>query len=169
MMMPIKFDKEQIEKEIQEFEKSFKSVILGTISKTGEVDVTYAPYLNYEGERYIYISEIGDHFDNLKDNPQKFEVMFLQDEKEAISVLVRKRLRYNVVAEFQERDEKFDKILDSFEESVGDGMKVVRKMQDFHLVKLSVIDGRFVKGFGQAYNLKDGDIIQMTGDKKSHR
>lgn len=168
MMMPVKFDKEQIRKEIEEFKGSFKSVILGTMSKSGKVDVTYAPYLTYENEGYIYISEIGDHFDNLKDNPQ-FEIMFLQDEKDAASVLVRKRLRYNVTAEFKERDEKFDIILDAFEEKVGEGMKVVRKMQDFHLVKLNVVDGRFVKGFGQAYRLKDGDIVQMTGDKKSHR
>ncbi len=168
MMMPIKFDKEQIKKEIEEFRGSFKSVILGTKSKDGEIDVTYAPYLDYKGEGYIYISEIGDHFDNLKDNPQ-FEIMFLQDEKEAASVLVRKRLRYNVTAEFKERDEKFNTILDLFEEKVGEGMKIVRKMQDFHLVKLNIANGRFVKGFGQAYNLKDGDVIQMTGDKKSHR
>lgn len=168
MMMPIKFDKEQIKKEVEEFRGDFKSVILGTKSKSGDVDVTYAPYLDFQGEGYIYISEIGDHFDNLKDNPQ-FEIMFLQDEKDAASVLVRKRLRYNVIAEFQERDEKFNTILDSFEEKVGEGMKVVRKMQDFHLVKLNIVNGRFVKGFGQAYNLKDGDIVQMTGDKKSHR
>ena len=168
MMMPIKFDKEEIKREIEEFKSEFKSVVLGTMSKSGDVDVTYAPYLDYEGKGYIYISEIGDHFDNLKDNP-KFEIMFLQDEKEAASVLVRKRLRYNVMAEFKDRDEEFDAILDVFEKKIGEGMKVVRKMKDFHLVKLNVINGRFVKGFGQAYNLKEEDVIQMTGDKKSHR
>ncbi|MGL4358120.1 MAG: hypothetical protein ACRCSY_05410, partial [Cetobacterium sp.] len=99
----------------------------------------------------------------------KFEIMFLQDEKEAASVLVRKRLRYNVTAEFQPRDERFETILDIFEERMGHGVKVVRKMEDFHLVKLNVIDGRFVKGFGQAFNLKGDDIIHMTGDKKTHR
>ncbi|MDX8335457.1 pyridoxamine 5'-phosphate oxidase family protein [Candidatus Cetobacterium colombiensis] len=168
MMMQIKFDKDQIKKEVKEFKSMFKSVVLGTQSKEGEVDVTYAPYLEYAGNDYIYISEIGDHFDNLKDNPN-FEIMFLQDENDVASVLVRKRLRYNVIAEFKERDDEFDTILDAFEEKIGDGMKVVRKMQDFHLVKLNILNGRFVKGFGQAYNLKDGEIIQMTGDKKSHR
>jgi len=169
MAMGMNFDKEELRKEIDEFEAGFKSVVLGTVSKDGEIDVTYAPYTKYEGERYIFISEIGDHYDNLVHNTQKFEVMFLQDENEAASVLVRKRLRYNVTAEFQPRDEKFEAILDVFEEKMGHGIKVVRKMEDFHLVKLNVIDGRFVKGFGQAFNLKGNEIIHMTGDKKTHR
>ncbi|MGL6066220.1 MAG: pyridoxamine 5'-phosphate oxidase family protein, partial [Cetobacterium sp.] len=89
MGMNNNIDKEEIKKEIDKFESEFKSVILGTISKDGEVDVTYAPYLKYEGEGYIYISEIGDHFNNLTENTQKFEIMFLEDEKEASSILAR--------------------------------------------------------------------------------
>ncbi|MGL4652302.1 pyridoxamine 5'-phosphate oxidase family protein [Cetobacterium sp.] len=169
MAMKVNLDKEELRKEIDEFEAGFKSVVLGTVSKAGEVDVTYAPYVKYEGEGYIFISEIGDHYDNLVENTQKFEIMFLQDEKEAASVLVRKRLRYNVIAEFQPRNERFETILDIFEERMGHAVKIVRKMQDFHLVKLNVIDGRFVKGFGQAFNLKGDDIIHITGDKKIHR
>ena len=169
MAMAMNLNKDELRKEIDEFEGSFKSVVLGTVSKNGEIDVTYAPYVKYEDAGYIFISEIGDHYDNLVENTQKFEIMFLQDEKEAASVLVRKRLRYNVTAEFQPRDERFETILDIFEERMGHGVKVVRKMEDFHLVKLDVIDGRFVKGFGQAFNLKGDDIIHMTGDKKTHR
>jgi|GEM_PF-6373561 len=37
MMVPIKFDKEQIKKEVEEFRGDFKSVILGTKSKNGDV------------------------------------------------------------------------------------------------------------------------------------
>lgn len=169
MGMNHNIDKEEIKKEIDKFESEFKSVILGTISKDGEVDVTYAPYLKYEGEGYIYISEIGDHFNNLTENTQKFEIMFLEDEKEASSILARKRLRYNVTADFQKRDERFESILDVFEEKIGNAIKIVRKMEDFHLIKLNVIDGRFVKGFGQAFNIKGNDVIQMTGDKKTHK
>ena len=171
MNMNMKFDKEEVRKEIVAFEDSFRSVILGTISKDGKVDVTYAPYVKHDGEFYIFISEIADHYNNLAENKQTFEIMFLQDETAAVSPLVRQRLRYNVTAEFQARDEKFEAVLDTFENTVGEAMKFVRKMQDFHLVKLNVLDGRFVKGFGQAYNLIDGDIIPMTGDKngKGHR
>lgn len=171
MMKEIKFNPEDILRETEEFIQGFKSVILGTVSKNGEIDVTYAPHVKVEGEHYIYISEIGDHYTNLAENNQKFEIMFLQDEKEALSVIVRKRARFNVTAEFLPRDEKFEKIMDIFEKNIGETFKVIRKMEDFHLVRLDVVDGRFVKGFGQAYLIKDGQVCQMTGDKegKGHR
>lgn len=158
-------------KETEEFIQSFKSVILGTVSKNGEIDVTYAPHFKIDGEHYIYISEIGDHYTNLKENNQKFEIMFLQEEKEVLSVIARKRARFNVTAEFLPRDEKFEKIMDIFEKNIGETFKIIRKMEDFHLVKLNIIDGRYVKGFGQAYILKDGEVTQMTVDKngKGHR
>lgn len=155
--------------EVEQYLSEFKSVVLGTISSVGKVDVTYAPYLKMDGEHYIFISEIGDHYSNLKNGSKNFEILFLQDESKAASPIVRKRARFNCTAEFQPRDEKFNEILDGFEKFVGKEIKAIRNMQDFHLVKLSFIDGRFVKGFGQAFLLKDGKVSHMTGDKKSHR
>lgn len=166
MMKEVKFNLEDIMKETEEFVQNFKSVILGTVSKGGEIDVTYAPHVKVDGEHYIYISEIGDHYKNLVENNQKFEIMFLQDEKEALSIIARKRARFNVTAEFLPRDEKFERIMDIFEKNIGETFKIIRKMEDFHLVKLNVTDGRFVKGFGQAYIIKDGQVCQMTGDKE---
>lgn len=169
MMREIKFNSEDIIRETEEFINSFKSVILGTVSKDGEIDVTYAPHFKIDGEHYIYISEIGDHYTNLTENNQKFEIMFLQEEKEALSIIARKRARFNVTAEFLPRDEKFEKIMDIFEENIGETFRIIRKMEDFHLVRLNVLDGRYVKGFGQAYLLKNGVASQITGDKKTHR
>lgn len=169
-MMKFEFNKEEIKKEARLFEEGFNSVILGTISSEGEVDVTYAPFINYQNERYIFISEIGDHYSNLKNNNKQFEIMFLQDEKESISAVLRKRLRFNATAEFLPRNEKFEKVLDAFQEKIGEHIKLIRNMKDFHLVKLNILDGRFVKGFGQAYILKDGDILQMMGLRdRGHR
>lgn len=172
MEIQINFDENSIKKEVEEFIQSFKSVILGTISKSGEIDVTYAPHLKIDGEHYIYISEIGDHYNNLIENQQKFEIMFLEDEKDAITAIARKRARFNVTAEFLSRDrENFEKIMDIFEKNIGEAFKIIRKMEDFHLVKLNILDGRYVKGFGKAYLLKDGKITQMTGDRngRAHR
>lgn len=162
-------NKDVILKECEEFIQSFKSVVLGTVSKDGEIDVTYAPHFKIDGEHYIYISEIGDHYTNLKENNQKFEILFLEDEAKALSTIARKRARFNVTAEFLPRDEKFEKIMDIFEKNIGETFKIIRKMTDFHLVKLHIIDGRYVKGFGQAYLLKNGTISQITGDRKTHK
>ena len=160
---------EKISAEIEEFISNFGSVLLGTINSEGQPNVTYAPFLKHENENYMYISEIGDHYDNLKNNG-KLEVSFLEDESKAKAITVRGRVRYASDFEFLPRDEKFEKVMDVFEANAGNTMTVMRKMTDFHLVKLNFLDGRFVKGFGQAYTIStDGKIAPMTGDKVTHK
>lgn len=166
MRIQKEFNPEEIMSEIKGFKDSFKNVILGTLSLNDEINVTNAAYLSYNEENYIFISEIGDHYQNLKNKKQTFEVMFIEDESEAANPLARKRLRYKANSEFLERDGKFEMILDEFEKKLGPAIKIVRKMEDFYLVKLNLLEGRFVKGFGQAYQVRNNQILQMTGDKK---
>ena len=143
----------------------FGSVVLGTVNAESEPNVTYAPYLRYEDKNYIYISKIGVHYDNLKNNG-KLELLFLEDEAKAKAVTVRQRVRFKAQAVFLERDEKFGKIMDAFEEKAGNTMKIMRDMTDFHLVELIFLEGSFVKGFGQAYTISEsGEMEPLTSDK----
>ena len=143
----------------------FGSVILGTVNAGNEPNVTYAPYLRYGDKNYIYISKIGVHYDNLKNN-SRLELLFLEDESKAMAVTARQRVRFKARAVFLERDEKFGKIMDAFEEKAGGTMKIMRNMTDFHLVELVFLEGSFVKGFGQAYSISEsGEMEQLTSDK----
>ncbi len=144
-------------------------MVLGTVNNKAYPNVTYAPFLRYENNNYIYISEIGDHYDNMKNNGN-LELLFLEDESKAKAITVRGRVRFASNFEFLPRDENFEKIMDAFEEKTGNTMNLMRKMKDFHLVKLNFLDGRYVKGFGQAYIITaDGKVEQMTADKVAHR
>lgn len=160
---------EVILKELNDYLDSFKSLTLGTLSPEGKVNVTYAPCVKFQDNFYIFISEVADHYDNLKANPDNFEVLFLEDEKIAASPIVRKRARFYSTCEFLERNNEFNIIMDIFEEKIGGAIKAIRNMEDFHLVKLNFLDGRFVKGFGQAYTIKGNKVTHMTGEKKGHR
>lgn len=97
--------------------------------------------------------------------------MFLEDESKAASVILRKRLRYRVNASFLERGERFDQIYDEFEKQTGGegGIKTIRKMLDFHLVKLEFKKGRFVKGFGQAYDIENGNVTHVGASGNPHK
>ena len=143
----------------------FGSVVLGTVNAENEPAVTYAPYLRYENKNYIYISKIGTHYDKLRNNG-KLELLFLEDESKAKAVTIRQRVRFKARAVFLERDEKFGKIMDAFEEKAGSTMKIMRDMTDFHLVELILLEGSFIKGFGQAYSISEnGEMEQLTSDK----
>lgn len=153
-----------VAKEIEEFKSNFNSVCLATLGENNEVVCSYAPFVATDLGNYIYISEVSEHFNNIKANPNNIELMFLEDESKAASVILRKRLRYRVDASFIERGEQFDKIYDEFERQTGaeGGIKTIRKMLDFHLVKLDFKKGRFVKGFGQAYDINQ-NVISFAG------
>lgn len=159
-------DTSKIKAEVAEFKKGFGSVVLATIDAKGEAQATYAPLVQTENGDYIYISEVASHYKDIKERPDNIEVLFVEDESKAASMILRKRLRYRVSAGFIERGADFDKIYDEFErQNKGDkGIEMIRQMTDFHLVKLSYGEGSFVKGFGQAYRLdKNGEIIHMKG------
>ncbi|ENQ6654144.1 HugZ family heme oxygenase [Campylobacter lari] len=161
---------ENIHQEINEFIAQYNSIILATLTENGETTCSYAPFFRFQSENYIYISQISEHFNNIKTNPKNIEVMFLEDECKASSVTLRKRLRYKASATILERDNDFDKKYDEFEKQVKDdkAIKMIRTMLDFHLIKLDFHNGRFVKGFGQAYDIQDGKIIHIKG-KHPHK
>ncbi len=161
----------EVAKELNDFMLSFHSVSLATLNSNKEVVCSYAPFVNTQWGNYIYISEVSEHFDNIKNNPNNIEIMFLEDESKAASAILRKRLRYRVNASFLERGEKFDSIYDEFEKQTGggSGIKTIRTMLDFHLVKLEFGKGRFVKGFGQAYDIDGEKITHIASGSNPHK
>lgn len=161
-------EEENLKVEINEFTNKFKSVILGTVTKEGEPTVSYAPFIKYLGENYIFISDTGEHYHNLKNNG-KLEVLFIEDEEKSNSISLRKRVKFKTNVEFLEKNEYTEKILDELEK-IDIVVKITRTMKDFSLVKLVFNEGRYVKGPGKAFDItKDKRIIPVTQDKSGHR
>lgn len=156
---------ERIKAKIDEFRQSVKSCVLATLDADGAPVASYAPIISLDGKNYIYISAIAEHYDNLKRNPNQVEVMFLEDESQAKSIIVRTRLRYKATARFIPREDPIvEKALDKLAETMNDvgGIKTIREFTDFDLVELTFGTGRFVRGFGQAYRIHaDGEISHI--------
>ena len=160
-----------IKQEIDAFAKAFGLGVLASISPSGEALATYAPVIHSEGRFYIYISEVAEHYASIRANPNNVELMFLEDESKAQSVILRKRLRYRVNARFVERDsQEFENVFAQFIEQSGGsgGIKTIKNMHDFHLIQLIVRNGRYVKGFGQAYAITNGEISYLGGSGNPH-
>lgn len=165
-------DVHTISDEIAAFKKEFGSILIASIDKEGNAICSYAPLMQIENKAYIYISEVAEHFHSIAANPSKIEVMFLEDECKAKSVILRKRLKYRAQARFIERNnQEFEQALNSLESAMGGagGIKTIRQMSDFHLIELQLGLGRFVKGFGQAYDiLPNGEVKQVGGSGNPH-
>lgn len=158
---------DEILKEMLSFRDGFGSVVIASVDRDHHAIASYAPLLRFQDRFFIYISEMAEHYQSIRSNPNSIEVLFLEDEKEAKSVILRKRLRYKTKAVFKEKDSEFEQIFDHFEAKHPNsgGLKTIRKMGDFHLVELFFQEGRFVKGFGAAYDIDAEGNLKFAAEK----
>ena len=161
-------EEEKLKMEINEFIGQFKSALLATLSSENYPCISYAPFFRYHGENYIFISETGEHYNNLMENG-KLEILFIEDEEKSNSVSLRKRVKYRATSEFMPRDEKFEGVMDEFQK-IDSVIKMTRAMKDFSLVRLNFLKGRYVKGAARAFDItEDRRIIALTDETHGHR
>ncbi|WP_027327097.1 HugZ family heme oxygenase [Helicobacter pametensis] len=166
MSVPKTMEYDKIKQEMLEFRAKFGSVMIASIDENHQAIASYAPLLTYKDRFFIYISEVAEHYASIKANPNSIEILFLEDEASAKSVILRKRLRYKTKAVFREKDAEFDEIFDHFEQNNANagGLKSIRKWDDFHLVELIFQKGRFVKGFGAAYDIDEKGNLKFAAE-----
>lgn len=146
--------------ELQEFIKTFKSVNISSLSIDNKVLCSYAPIIFKNNEMFILISEVAKHFANIKNNPNNVEIMFLEDECKAASIFARKRLSYQVNATIV--DDRKEELFEALKEIHGNEVEVFKTMLDFHFIKLEIKSGRFVKGFGKAYDIDTFNNLSLV-------
>lgn len=161
---------EDLAKEIDEFKRSFSSVIIASVDSKNNAISSYAPVIFDDNDIYIFISEVSEHYHSIKANPDKVEIMFIEDESKAKSVFVRIRLRYKVNAEILNRDQDFDRLFKLLKkQNPKTHVDMFYGVKDFHFVKLEVKKGRFVKGFGAAYEIDANQNINAVRINKPHK
>ncbi len=169
--IPQTTDLHGVQQDLENFRAGFSSVCIASLSPENQVVCSYSALLVDELEGhpqfYIYVSEVAEHFKAFKAHPDNVEIMFLEDEASAKSPILRRRLRYKTHLHFIDRGAEFDRVYDSFlnKHGKGRGLETIRHMQDFHLIKLEFIKGRFVKGFGQAYDVDAHGNLSYVGGK----
>ena len=113
-----------------------------------------APYVRgTAGDFYIYISRLSEHTADLIANPQA-SVLIIEDESAAKQVFARMRASYLCEVEtIHSGNPSYPKILEQMAQRFGNVVELLRSLPDFVLFRLSPLSGRFVAGFGQAYDL----------------
>ncbi|MBF2063583.1 MAG: pyridoxamine 5'-phosphate oxidase family protein [Calothrix sp. C42_A2020_038] len=145
------------------FVSEFQSLMLGTVSKNGIPNVSYTPFVIDESKNiYIYVSGLSTHTQNLYTAPLA-SVMFIEDELQSQQIFARRRLTYDCSAALVERDtELWNEVLQRYEERFGEIIKTFRDLPDFRIFQLKPNKGKFVIGFGAAYNVSASDLDVLT-------
>jgi len=154
----------------QGFTDLFQSVILSTVSEDSIPNASYAPFVIDESKNiYIYVSGLSTHTQNLYTVPRA-SVLFIEDESQTQQIFARRRLAFDCIAQFVERDtELWNQIVKRFEARFGEIIHIFRDLPDFRTLQLTPNQGRFVIGFGAAYEVDPNNLdtlIDITGERK---
>ncbi len=143
-------------------EKSL-SLVLATVGNNGLPNVSYAPFVNDEyGNFYIYVSGLSEHTTKLLTNPLA-SILLIEDEVRAKQIFARKRITYQCRIDLVERnDEDYETVLNAMSARFGNVVNILRALPDFYLFRLSPVAGRFVTGFGKAYELSGENLTQLV-------
>lgn len=153
-------DKEAIKRQYLAFADEMKTLLLSTIDDEGRPFVSYAPFVKADGKIYIYISRIANHYRYMENNPA-VDVMMIEDEAKTSNLFARQRARF-VCTAINVGNEGHDEIFRRFELSFGKATMSMLRGLDFSLFELTASKGRYVAGFGQAFD------IDLAGDRFEH-
>lgn len=147
----------------QAFPERRQSLMLSTINSDGTPHASYAPFVRDPGgSLYIYISGLSAHTQNLEQSG-KASVLLIDDESETQQIFARNRLTYDCEAAPLERGTfDWDAIALRFESRFGNIIQMLRQLGDFQIFKLTPYSGRFVIGFGAAYDVDPQDPNQLV-------
>ena len=134
---------------MMKFINSFKTVVISSILD-GQAVSSYSPFIKENDEFYICISSVADHYHSIKQNPDKISLLFIQDEKDAKSA----------------RDEFISKFESAFANESA--LAFIKEMKDFYIVKLTPTKGRYVKGFGAAYDTVGLQVVDSGRVNNPH-
>eukprot|EP01029_Cantina_marsupialis_P025812 TRINITY_DN68469_c0_g1_i1.p1 TRINITY_DN68469_c0_g1~~TRINITY_DN68469_c0_g1_i1.p1 ORF type:complete len:160 (-),score=27.58 TRINITY_DN68469_c0_g1_i1:403-882(-) len=155
---------------LKDFIDSFKSLTISSLDINNNPFTSYAPFIKYEGKYYIYISSMAKHFENLSTN-EKASLFFVEDENTCENIFGRKRVVLQSDCSKLQRDtQKFNLLVEKFENKHGETMSMLKKMKDFSFFEFIPFYGEAVFGFGKAYNVGGENFEELIEreNQKAH-
>lgn len=160
--MAKEFDLDTIQTELQNFFEGLKTVQLATLDSRNLPEASYAPYVKYEDAFYLFLSDLANHSLNLKQNPV-VSLLFIEDEANSRNLFARRRvILQGDVTIVQRNTPTYSVVLPEFRRTFGSLIDVIEPLQDFNLYKVKPIQGRFIRGFAQAFELSGKGFNQLT-------
>ncbi|NWL88734.1 MULTISPECIES: HugZ family protein [unclassified Paenibacillus] len=149
-----------IKNQYLEFSNSLKTVMMSTIDEQGKPFVSYAPFVKHNGKLYVYLSRVANHYDHLENNPL-VDVMLIEDEGNTANLFARQRARFECTTQNVGND-GYEEVFELFSETFNKKMFGMLRTLDFSLFEITPRNGRYVVGFGLAFD------IDLMGDRFEH-
>ncbi|NER81263.1 MAG: HugZ family protein [Leptolyngbya sp. SIO1D8] len=149
------------------FPERLQSLMLSTLNADGQPHASYAPFV-MGGDRtfYIFVSGLSTHTKNLM-TTSKAGILLIEDEAQATQIFARQRLMYDCQVDLIERQNlQWTIWADKFAARFGNLIDMLRQLPDFQIFSLIPQAGRFVVGFGAAYEVDPSNLEHLIPVKK---
>lgn len=143
-------DIEKNKEKYLQFVESRKNLILSLIDGEGKPFTSYAPFVKKDGKLYIYISQIAEHYGLMEKN-EFVDAFLLADESATVNKFATERARWTCTS-INLGNEGHEDIFELFNTAHGSKMLDVLRGLDFSLFELTPLQGRYVVGFGMAFD-----------------
>jgi putative heme iron utilization protein len=150
-MMNKPVDVEKHKDSYLQFVANRKNLILNLIGDDGRPFTSYAPFVKANGKLYIYISRIADHYRYMESN-EYVDVLLIADESATTNKFATERVRWSCTS-VNIGNEGHDDIFVLFNNDHGAKMMDMLRGLDFSLFEITPLQGRYVVGFGMAFDL----------------
>ncbi len=153
---------EAIQAAYQTFTDQFQSTVICTVSQDGFPNASYAPFVMDDMKNiYIYVSGLSTHTQNLNVKPVA-SLLFIEDESKTQQMFARRRLSYDCTASLvNSSTATWIQTVSNFESRFGNIIQMLRDLPDFRIFQLTPTSGRFVVGFGAAYDVDANDLNKL--------
>ncbi len=164
------------QQQCEAFWQARQTLILSTLGSDGVLETSVTPFVtDNSGHLYVFISELAQHTQNIlslliqsSETEPVISGLLLADESETEQLFARERLSLQLSPSDIARDSPiFLEMICRFEHSFGEVVSVLANLPDFHLIQLRVIQGGYVKGFGQAFTFKGCPCQALTPVKRN--
>jgi len=156
------YNLEFIQNEFHELLKGLKTVTLSTVDHKNQPEASYTPYVEFESAYYLFISSLSKHTVNLKQNGS-ISLLFIEDEAISRNLFARRRVIFQGKGIIIDRKSiHYSLVMAQFRHRFGSFIDIIEPLQDFSLFQINVLKGRYIRGFGQAFELAGIDLKEIT-------
>lgn len=148
----------ELRAEIDDLHQRVDTLMLATTTPAGEPEASAAPFLWADEAFHLLLSDLAPHSGNLRATG-RVSVLLLQPEQDSGQPFARRRLSYACRVEALPAQAPLGAaLLDRMQARFGPVVELLRGLEDFRLYRLRPRHGRYVRGFGQAYELAEGAL-----------
>lgn len=136
---------------------SSQTLSLGTLNPVKQPEVSLVPFLYHDSCFWIFVSQLSAHTQHLLERPEA-SVLIYDNQNSPKNCFAVERVNAQCAVRCEDAAETKAQILDAMTEKLGETVSLLRQLGDFSLFALKPEKGRFIAGFGQAFDIDFSDF-----------